>query len=135
MNVRLLARPALFLGIALALWIGADLLWSIGIEIRETALNPACRLLHDRVEMALDCSSQNQFGFFLAITAPFLGFGALVATTFGVICTCKRTKLLFLRPSLTYHLEGSDWPELGGSSHEREFTGTSADDADIRRNQ
>ena len=135
MNARLLARPALFLGIALALWMGADLLWSVGMDIRDTALNPACRLLSDRVEMALDCRSQNQFGFFLAIIAPFLGFGALVAMTFGVICTCTSAKRLFLRPSLAYHPEGSEWPDLGGTSHERDTVGTSSDDADLRRDQ
>ena len=135
MNARLLARPALFLGIALALWMGAELLWSVGMEIRETAVNPACRLLYDRLEMALDCRSQNQFGFFLAIIAPFLGFGGLVAMTFGVISTCESAKRLFLRPSLAYHLEGSEWPDLGGRSHERDIIGTSSDDADIRRDQ
>lgn len=135
MNVRRLALPALFLGIAVALWMGADLLWSISVEIRETALNPACRLLHDRVEMALDCRSQNQFGFFLAIIAPFLGFGALLAMSVSIICTFKRAKLLFLRPSLAYHPQGSGWLDLGGRSHERDITGTSSDDADIRRDQ
>ena len=67
MNLRLLARPAIFLAVALTLWLAADLLWSVGMEIRETALNPACQLFQARVEMGLDCDSQNQFGFFLAI--------------------------------------------------------------------
>jgi len=134
-NFRLLARPAILLGIALALWMGADLLWSVGMDIRQTALNPACRLLQDRVEMALDCDSQNQFGFFLAIIAPFLGFGALVAMIHGIICTCKRAKFLFLRPSLAYHPKGSEWPDLGGRCHDYDITGTSPDDADIRRDK
>ena len=105
------------------------------MEILETAVNQACRLFYDRVELALDCRSQNQFGFFLAIIAPFLGFGALVAMIFGVICTCKSAKRLFLRPSLAYHLEGSEWPDSGGRSHEHDIIGTSSDDADIRRDQ
>ena len=135
MNLRLLARPAILLGIALALWLGADLLWNVGMEIRETALNPACRLLQARVEMALDCDSQNQFGFFLAIIAPFLGFGALVAFIHGVACTYKRIKYLSLRRPLTYHPEGSEWPDLGGRRHEFDIPGASPDDADFRRDQ
>ncbi len=135
MNLRLLARPASLLGIALALSFGADLLWNVGMEIRETALNPACRLLQARAEMALDCDSQNQFGFFLAITAPFLGFGALVAFIQGVACAYKRIKHLSLCPPLTYHPEASEWPNLGGRRHELDIPGASPDNADFRRDQ
>ena len=71
----------------------------------------------------------------LARPALFLGFGALVAMTFGVICACKRAKFLFLRPSLAYHREGSEWPDSGDRYHERDIIGTSSDDADIRRDQ
>jgi hypothetical protein len=134
-NLLLLVRTAILLAIALALWFGADLLWNVGMEIRETALNPACRLLQARVEMALDCDSQNQFGFFLAIIAPFLGFGALVAFIQGVACTYKRIKYLSLRPPLTYHPEGSEWPDLGGKRHELDIPGASPDNADFRRDQ
>ena len=135
MNLRLLARPAIFLAIAIALWLAADLLWSIGMEIRETALNPACRLLQARVEMGLDCDSQHQFGFFLAIIAPFLGFGALAAFIHGIACACKRARYLFLRPLLAYPPEGREWPDSGGSRHEFDVIGASAGDADFRRHQ
>ena len=135
MKLRLLVRPATWLAIALALWLGADLLWNVGMEIRETALNPACQLLQAGVEMALDCDSQNQFGFFLAIIAPFLGFGGLVAFIQGVVCTYKRIKYLSLCPPLTYHSEGSEWPDLGGRRHEFDIPGASPDNADFRRDK
>ena len=89
MNRRTLLRPAIFLAIAVALCLGAGLLWSVGMDIRETALNPACRLLHGRGQMGLGCDLQNKFGFFLAIIAPFLGFGALIAIVQGVVGTLK----------------------------------------------
>ena len=62
------------------------------MDIRETALNPACRLLHGRAEIGIGCDLQNKFGFFLAIVAPFLGFGALVAVVHGVAGTVKVIK-------------------------------------------
>ncbi len=135
MSLRLLARPAAFLAIAIALWLAADLLWSVGMDIRETALNPACRLLQARVEMGLDCDSQNQFGFFLAIIAPFLGFGALVALVYGIGCAYKRVRYLFLCPPLAYPSEGREWPDSGDRRHEFDVIGASAGDADIRRHQ
>ncbi len=135
MNLRLLTRPAISLAVALALWLAADLLWSVGMEIRETALNPACRLFQARVEMGLDCDSQNQFGFFLAIVAPFLGFGALIALVYGIVCTYKRVRHLFLCPPLAYHPEGREWPDSGGRRHEFDVIGASAGDADLRRDQ
>ncbi len=135
MSLRLLARPAAFLAIAIALWLAADLLWSVGMDIRETALNPACRLLQDRVEMGLDCDSQNQFGFFLAIIAPFLGFGALIALVYGIVCTYKRVRHLFLSSPLAYHSKGEEWLVSGDTRHEFDVIGASAGDADLRRDQ
>jgi len=130
-----LARPAFFLAIAVALWLAADLLWSVGMEIRETALNPACRLLQARVEMGLECDSQNQFGFFLAIIAPFLGFGALVAFVYAIVCSYKRGRHLFLCSPLAYHSKGDKWPVSGDRHHEFDVIGASAGDADFRRHQ
>ena len=135
MNLRLLVRPAISLAIAIALWLAADLLWSVAMEIRETALNPACRLLQARVEMGLDCDSQNQFGFFLAIIAPFLGFGALGALGYGIACACRRRKSLFLCPPLAYHPEDREWPDSGGRRDEFDVVGATAGDADFRRHQ
>jgi hypothetical protein len=134
-NLRLLARPTIFLAIAIALLLAADLLWSVGMEIRATALNPACRLLQARVEMGLDCDSQNQFGFFLAIIAPFLGFGALTAFLYGIVCIYKRVRYLFLCPPLAYPSEGGEWPDSGDRRHEFDVIGPSAGDADFRRHQ
>ena len=131
----MLARPAFFLAIAVALWLAADLLWSVGMEIRETALNPACRLLQARVEMGLDCDSQNQFGFFLAIIAPFLGFGALVAFVYAIACSYKRGRHLFLCSPLAYPSKGEEWPVSGDRHHEFDVIGASAGDADFRRHQ
>ena len=62
------------------------------MDIRETALNPACRLLHGRAQIGLGCDLQNKFGFFLAIAAPFLGFGALIAVVQSVAGTVKVIK-------------------------------------------
>ena len=105
------------------------------MEIRETALNPACQLFQARVEMGLDCDSQNQFGFFLAIIAPFLGFGALIALVYGIVCTYKRVRRLFLFPPLAYHPEGEEWLVSGDTRHEFDVIGASAGDADLRRDQ
>ncbi len=135
MSLRLLARPAISLAVAIALWLAADLLWSVGMEIRETALNPACQLFQARVEMGLDCDSQNQFGFFLAIIAPFLGFGALIALVYGIGRTYKRVRHLFLCAPLADHSEGREWPDSGGTRHEFDVIGASADDAAFRRHQ
>jgi hypothetical protein len=123
----------LFRHSALACWLAADLLWGIGMEIRETALNPACRLLHARVEMALDCDSQNQFGFYLAIIAPFLAFGALVAVIFAIASAIKSLRKLFLCAPLAYHRQSMEWPDSGGSRHELDVIGTAPDDANLRR--
>ena len=92
MNRRALLRPAIFLAIAIGLCLAAELLWSVGMDIRETALNPACRLLHGRAQMGLGCDLQNKFGFFLVIIAPFLGFGALMAIVHGVVATVRIIK-------------------------------------------
>ncbi len=135
MNLRLLARPAISLAVAIALWLAADLLWSVGMEIRETALNPACQLFQARVEMGLDCDSQNQFGFFLAIIAPFLGFGALVAFVYAITCFYKRGRHLFLCSRLAYHSKGEEWLVSGDTRHEFDVIGASAGDADFRRDQ
>jgi hypothetical protein len=127
-----LARPAILLGIAAALWLGADLLWSVGTDIRETVLNPACQLLDERESMGLDCKSRNQFGFFLSIIAPFLGFGAAVALLAGLVTAVKRGRRLFLARPVAYHAERGAWQEAGGESHGFDVTGAAPGNADLR---
>jgi hypothetical protein len=127
-----LARPAILIGIAAALWLGADLLWSVGMDIRGTALDPACRLLHEREELGLDCDSQHQLGFFLAIIAPFLGFGAVAALIAGIVTAFKRGRHLFLARPVAYHSERSAGPKGGGRSHGFDVTGAAPGNADLR---
>ena len=129
------ARAAILVAVAAALWLAAELLWTVGTDVREAALNPACRLLQDREAMGLDCDAQGRFGFLLAILAPFLGFGAVVALIVGIAVAFGWTRHLFLARPLAYHPERSAWPEAGDESHGIDVAGAAPGNADLRRHK